>query len=427
MTVTVDFGALPPEVNSARIYAGPGSAPMLAAASAWDGLAADLESAATAYQAVIGHLTSEEWLGPASSSMATAANPYTEWLSRTAMQAQQIANQARSAAAAYETAFAEHVPPAVIAANRAQLASLIATNVLGQNAAAIAATEAQYGEMWAQDAAAMYRYAGSSATAAQPALFTPPPQTTNPAGQGSQAAASTRAASTATGGAGHLLSRLTEALHQLASPLESSSSADPASSSIFAPDSNTSTAGLSGLLNTLDGATHDSAGTFLVDAGDTGFPASFLTGGLAVGDTGLVGPIGAAVVSGVSKSAGLTGAVGGGPVPGAAVTLASAAPPVPGGGLGGAAVSAGMSQARSVGALSVPPGWPAITPANAASPLTTPMPGAAAGADPQAALPGMPGMPGMPVAGPAARSAGFGFGMPRYGFRPTVMPKTIVG
>ncbi len=58
------------------------------------------------------------------------------------------------------------VPPAVVAANRTQLATLVATNVLGQNTAAIAATEAQYGEMWAQDAAAMYGYAGSSAVAA---------------------------------------------------------------------------------------------------------------------------------------------------------------------------------------------------------------------------------------------------------------------
>jgi PPE-repeat protein len=48
------------------------------------------------------------------------------------------------------------VPPAMIAANRAQLMSLIATNILGQNTPAIAATEAHYGEMWAQDVTAMF-------------------------------------------------------------------------------------------------------------------------------------------------------------------------------------------------------------------------------------------------------------------------------
>jgi PPE-repeat protein len=40
MTAALDFAALPPEINSARMYTGPGSGPMLAAASAWHGLAA---------------------------------------------------------------------------------------------------------------------------------------------------------------------------------------------------------------------------------------------------------------------------------------------------------------------------------------------------------------------------------------------------
>lgn len=38
----LDFGALPPEINSGRMYAGPGSGPLLAAAAAWDALAAEL-------------------------------------------------------------------------------------------------------------------------------------------------------------------------------------------------------------------------------------------------------------------------------------------------------------------------------------------------------------------------------------------------
>ena len=72
------------------------------------------------------------------------------------------------------------VPPPVIAANRAQLASLVATNFLGQNTPAIAATEAHYGEMWAQDAAAMYGYAGSSAAATKlHTVHARPTQTTN--------------------------------------------------------------------------------------------------------------------------------------------------------------------------------------------------------------------------------------------------------
>ena len=41
----MDFAVLPPEVNSGRMYAGAGSGPLMAAAAAWDGLAAELSSA----------------------------------------------------------------------------------------------------------------------------------------------------------------------------------------------------------------------------------------------------------------------------------------------------------------------------------------------------------------------------------------------
>lgn len=146
----MDFGALPPEVNSVRMYAGPGSAPMVAAASAWNGLAAELSSAATGYETVITQLSSEGWLGPASAAMAEAVAPYVAWMSAAAAQAEQAATQARAAAAAFEAAFAATVPPPLIAANRASLMQLISTNVFGQNTSAIAAAEAQYGEMWAQ-------------------------------------------------------------------------------------------------------------------------------------------------------------------------------------------------------------------------------------------------------------------------------------
>lgn len=53
----MDFGALPPEINSGRMYSGPGSGPMLAAAAAWDALAANLHSAADAHGAVVAGLT----------------------------------------------------------------------------------------------------------------------------------------------------------------------------------------------------------------------------------------------------------------------------------------------------------------------------------------------------------------------------------
>ena len=116
--------------------------------------------------------------------MTAAAGTYVEWLSATAAQAEETAAQARAAAAGYEAAFAMTVPPPEIAANRSLLAVLVATNFLGMNTPAIAATEAQYAEMWAQDAVAMYGYAGSSAAATVLSPFTSPDQNTDPGGNG---------------------------------------------------------------------------------------------------------------------------------------------------------------------------------------------------------------------------------------------------
>ncbi|MGB8790654.1 MAG: PPE family protein, partial [Mycobacterium sp.] len=192
----MDFSALPPEINSARMYSGPGAGPLMAAATAWDELATELNSTAASYSSVISGLTGEDWLGPSSASMAAAAAPYAAWMSTTGAQAEQAAAQAMAAASAYEAAFAMTVPPPVIAANRSQTMALIATNILGQNTSAIAASEAQYAEMWAQDSAAMQGYASSSAAASTLSPFTSPPQTTNPAGLAGQAATVAQAAIT---------------------------------------------------------------------------------------------------------------------------------------------------------------------------------------------------------------------------------------
>jgi PPE-repeat protein len=68
----LDFGALPPEVNSAKMYMGPGSSSFQVAASAWNSLAAELQSAAQGYETTISQLASEGWNGPASTAMASA-------------------------------------------------------------------------------------------------------------------------------------------------------------------------------------------------------------------------------------------------------------------------------------------------------------------------------------------------------------------
>jgi PPE-repeat protein len=162
----MSFVLFPPEINSSLMYSGAGAGPLMTAATAWDELAADLEGTASSYQTVIDNLTAGPWLGPSSTSMATAAQPYVAWLQSAAATAAQTGFQAKAAAAAYQEAFALTVPPAVIAANRALLAALVATNFLGQNTPAIAATEAQYMEMWFQDGLTMDTYSAVSQQAA---------------------------------------------------------------------------------------------------------------------------------------------------------------------------------------------------------------------------------------------------------------------
>ncbi len=353
----MDFAVLPPEVNSGRMYAGPGSGPMLAAAAAWDGLAAELQSTAASYGSAISELTGGPWLGSSSASMAAATAPYVEWMTGAAAQAEQTATQAKAAAAAYEAAFAMTVPPAMIAANRTLLMALIATNIFGQNTAAIAATETDYAEMWAQDAAAMYGYAGSSAAASTLTPFTSPPPTTNPAGAGSQGAA---VAQSSTSGGSQLMSAVPQALQGLAS----SAATDP-----------TSASALSDLLTPISVALTSLAipiSTTSVGSSATSISATF-TG---VGTN----------FRGFEINADRDFAQGRGPYtgygPGAAklpewfwsgqgsVAAPSNAAP--------ASVGAGLGQANTVGKLSVPSAWTVAAPEIRPVAYTLPITGAAA-------------------------------------------------
>jgi len=177
----MDFAALPPEVNSARMYTGAGAGPLADAAASWSQIAEGLEWTAAQYNTTIADLTAV-WTGPSSSAMTQTLTSYVSWLRSTAFLAQSTASAASAAAAAYETAYSATVPPPVIAANRSLLSVLVATNLFGQNFPAIAATEMHYMDMWAQDATAMIGYHGASsaATAALP-VFPPAPAATNPA------------------------------------------------------------------------------------------------------------------------------------------------------------------------------------------------------------------------------------------------------
>jgi PPE-repeat protein len=399
----MDFATLPPEVNSGRMYAGPGSAPMITAAASWDSLATEVFSAAGDYGSVISGLTSGPWRGPASASMVAAAAPYVSWMNATAAQAEQAADQAKAAVSAYESAFAATVPPPVIVANRTLLASLVATNILGQNTPAIATTEAHYAEMWAQDAAAMYGYAGSSAAASTLTPFAQPPATATvgqATGTGTPATVS------------QLVTSVPAVLQELASPATSTSTGSGLQGLLnLLTGNSTSTNGLSGLFNDL----FSSSGLGLNNNfWNTIFSSGFYMPGNFLGTmTDLIGLQGAAGADAGAAAAGEAAEAAGG-IGGAVAAPAAGLSEL--GGLGGG-VSAAMGRGAALGALAVPPSWSEFVPP--VSPLTG-LQGAALGGMPLAPPPALAaGMPGMPLATAAGNHVDSS--VPKYGFRPTVV------
>jgi len=401
--MTIDLAALPPEISSILVYSGPGSTPLVTAASAWNGLAAELSSAAIGYENVVTQLTSEEWLGPASAAAADAVSPYVEWVTNTAAQAEQAASQAGSAAAAFETVLASVVPPEVVLTNRAELTQLLSTNVLGQNTQLIQQLESQYGQFWAQNASALYSYASASASTTQLPKFSAAPQVANPA------AAATQGAATAATSVNSIQQQLNQLISQLATQL--GNLAGP----LYAPFENegsylsSATGPLSFAWKFLFGTSTFPSNLFAFLTAYSPY-ASFIyyTEGLPNFSIG--------IANFLTQTAKTTGALGG-----AAAGAAAAIPktvPALGGALGSAAHVAGsLGTAPSVGRLSVPVAWNAALPGAHAGPTAIPVSNIREAPD---AAPGNL-LGGMPLAGTGAGGhAGSG---PRYGFRPTVMSR----
>jgi PPE-repeat protein len=416
----LDFGLLPPEVNSGRMYSGPGPGPLLAASEAWDGLAAELGFAASGYGSALAELTSNSWVGPTSVAMMSAVTPYIDWLTSTGAQAEETANHARAAVAAYEAAFAMTVPPPAIAANRALLAALVATNFFGQNTPAIMMTEALYVEMWAQDAAAMYGYAGASQVAVAVTPFTAPPQTANPEGTSNQADAVAKAAATPA-------SQAATVAQNAASSAPTTTAQTAATTAVPAATPPTTfaqwiqtlyqntvanfgqggwgiglTGGSSGNLNTMRQVLQ---AYFAVGLGNFGY---------GLGQQ-LINP---AQATAIEKGLGF------------ATPFAPNIPPIGGtAGVSGApftasSVTAQMGEASTLGRLSVPAGWQGSTPAAMEE---VQLASAARPVAPQAN--GM--LNGVPMAGNAGLGAGAGRRgsgyVVKYGFRHSVMPRPPQG
>jgi PPE-repeat protein len=351
--------------------------------------------------------------------MKAAVTPYIDWLTSTGAQAEETANHARAAVAAYEAAFAMTVPPPAIAANRALLAALVATNFLGQNTPAIMMNEALYAEMWAQDAAAMYGYAGSSLVASQVTPFVEPPQTTNPDGTSSQADAVAKAAAAPAGQAATVAQNAVSSAPTTTAQTAATTAVPAATPpTTFAEWIQTLyqntvanfgqggwgvglTGGSSGNLNTMRQILQ---AYFAVGLGNFGFGMGqqLITPAQA---TALFNPAAAGAIPGALAPIGGTAGVSGAPFTASSVT-------------------AQMGEASTLGRLSVPAGWQGSTPAAMEE---VQLASAARPVAPQAN--GM--LNGVPMAGNAGLGAGAGRRgggyVVKYGFRHAVMPRPPQG
>jgi PPE-repeat protein len=343
----MDFISLPPEVTSALIHSGPGAESLITAADAWQQLGGGLEDTAPIYSSVLSSLT-QAWQGSSSAAMTQAVQPYLTWLRTTAQQCQQLASSAQAAAAAFSQAQSAVVTPAQVAANRTRLAQLIATDRLGGNLAAIAATEEQYQTMWANNSAAMSRYEAASAQALDLSQFSSPPAIASPTAAAAQASAvPTAAAST-----------------PAASILQS----------ILAPNTNATGMGLAGLLNLFSGSAQSSFGSLLnsnlVTTGiinstfSSGFPINLLSYLAQTSTAQALQSVGGEVGQGLSEGEAALGGV--------ASDLSSAVRALP-----AASPTAAMAVGVSMGNLTAPPAVVGLLPASqtpvqlasAASPL----------------------------------------------------------
>jgi PPE-repeat protein len=419
----LDFALLPPEVNSGRMYSGPGPGPLLAASEAWDSLAAELGFAASGYGSALAELTSNAWVGPTSVAMISAVTPYINWLTSTGAQAEETANHARAAVAAYEAAFTMTVPPPVIAANRALLAALVATNFFGQNTPAIMINEALYAEMWAQDAAAMYGYTGASLVASQVTPFVEPPQTTSDTGTSSQADAVAKAAATPASQAATVAQNAVSSTPATTTQTAASTAVPAATPPTTLVDwltqlyQNTVTQFPTGGLGV--GLTSGSSGNLntLRQIFQAYFAVGLANFGFGIGQQ-LIQPSQAAALFNPA------GAAGAGLIPTPALAPLGGTAGVSGAPFTASSVSAQMGEASTLGRLSVPASWQGASPAAFEEAKLV---NAARSIAPQSngMLNGIPMSPNAGLgAGTGRRGSGY---MVKYGIKHSVMPKPPAG
>lgn len=234
---TETWSGYPPEVNSGRWEAGTGPETWLAASAVWTSFAEIVATATASLMGEIATMTGSTLTGMTSVSMLTSSVPFFGWLAHMEATALMHSVACATVAESWGTCTAGIIPLPVVNQNRITEASLVASNIFGQNSPAIAELDREYGQFWAQDGASMMSYDSAVTVATMPKFVSPPPPLANLAGGASQladnAAQTAAQAGQSASSLGSEMSSIGETSSQAAS--QSSSSMGEMSSLMQAP------------------------------------------------------------------------------------------------------------------------------------------------------------------------------------------------
>lgn len=173
-----EWGADPPEVNSAGFWFGPGASTFVAAAENLVSVAAGLIANLGGQEAINAALAMS-WPDPTGALAVLAKVPLMLWQAAAAGQIEAQAAVIHQVALAFESLKAATPTPGEIGENQVEHGTLQAHNFLGMLTPAIIANRANYGRMWVTSASNKYAYAAASMPMqALPPLPPPPPATT---------------------------------------------------------------------------------------------------------------------------------------------------------------------------------------------------------------------------------------------------------